>query len=68
LLPADAWDWFCLDDVPYHGRNLAIAWDRTGERYKRGAGLAIWIDGREIARCQKLERLTVNIPPNVTRE
>jgi hypothetical protein len=68
LLPADAWDWFCLDYVPYHGRNLAIAWDRTGERYKRGAGLAIWIDGREIARCQKLERLTVNIPPNVTRE
>ena len=27
LLPPDAWDWFCLDGVPYHGR---LSDDRLG--------------------------------------
>ena len=38
LVPVNSWDWFCLDGVAYHGQQLAIVWDRTGERYKRGAG------------------------------
>lgn len=28
LLPDDTWDYFCLDNVLYHGRNLTIAWDK----------------------------------------
>ncbi len=62
LLPADAWDWFCLDDVPYHGRSLTIMWDRTGQHYDRGAGLAIFVDGKEIARSPTLGRLTGKMP------
>jgi hypothetical protein len=58
LLPEDAWEWFCLDRVPYHGRMLTIVWDRTGQRYRRGRGLSIWVDGEEIAHCQSLWRLT----------
>jgi len=30
LIPADVWDWFCLDGVSYHGRTLTILWDRNG--------------------------------------
>jgi hypothetical protein len=63
LIPADAWDWFCLDGVPYHGRSLTIAWDRTGRRYGRGAGLAVWVDGMELARGPKLTRATAEMPP-----
>jgi hypothetical protein len=62
LLPPDAWDWFCLDGVPYHGHSLTVVWDRTGEHYGRGAGLAIWADGREIARSAELGRLTGALP------
>jgi hypothetical protein len=58
LIPADAWDWFCLDGVPYHGHSLTIIWDRTGTRYGRGAGLLIWADGRPLARSAVLQRLT----------
>jgi hypothetical protein len=58
LLPSDAWDWFCLDGVPYRGRSLTIAWDRTGQRYGRGAGLAVWVDGVEVARSAELTRIT----------
>ena len=40
LLPADTWDWFCLDKVPYHGRTITIIWDKTGQKY--GKGKACW--------------------------
>ena len=41
LLPASTWDWFCLDNVLYHGRILTIVWDRTGERDDRKTGDAM---------------------------
>jgi Trehalase len=62
LLPPDTWDWFCLDGVPYHGQSLTIVWDRTGGHYNRGAGLAVWADGHEVARVAQLARLTGKLP------
>jgi hypothetical protein len=62
LIPADAWDYFCLDNVPYHGRNLTILYDRTGERYHRGRGLRILANGKEIAASETIQRLTVPLP------
>jgi hypothetical protein len=62
LLPTDAWDWFCLDNVPYHGRAVTIVWDRSGQHYGRGVGLAVWVDGQEIARSATLQRLTGKLP------
>ncbi len=62
LVPADTWDWFCLDNVPYHGRTLTILWDRTGDRYRRGAGLRAFADRVEIARSDALTRVTGKLP------
>ncbi len=62
LIPAEAWDWFCLDNVSYHGRTLTILWDRTGEKYRKGAGLRIFADGREIAQSNQLTRVTGKLP------
>ena len=65
LIPADTWDWFCLDGVPYHGQSLSIVWDRTGRHYGRGAGLAVWINGSEVVRSPKLQRVLAPMPaPN----
>ena len=50
LLPADAWDWFCLDRLPYHGQMLTILWDRTGNHFHRGMGLQVFAGGRNIGR------------------
>jgi len=58
LLPEDAWDWFCLDGVQYHGRTLTIIWDRRGRKYRRGSGLRILADGQVIANGKRLRRLT----------
>jgi hypothetical protein len=65
LLPEDSWDWFCLEGIPYHGRDLTIVWDRSGERYHRGAGLAVWINRRQVARTAKPQKLTVKLPPAI---
>ena len=59
LLPHDAWDWFCLDGVPYHGHCVTVIWDRKGKRYNRGTGLAVLVDGKEAARAPTLSRLEV---------
>ncbi|SNS11662.1 F5/8 type C domain-containing protein [Sphingomonas laterariae] len=65
LLPAagdsQALAWFRVQDVPYHGRRIAIRWDQDGSHYRRGAGLAIEVDGIEVARRPTLGRLTVPV-------
>ncbi len=58
LAPAD-WDYFALDDVPYREHRISIFWDKTGERYKHGAGLRVLVDGKEVAKSEKLARLVV---------
>jgi len=62
LVPPDEWDWFCLDNVPYHGRTLTILWDRNGERYDKGKGLHIFVDGTEIAQADELMRVSGKLP------
>jgi predicted GH43/DUF377 family glycosyl hydrolase len=61
LAPA-TWDYFCLDNIHYHGHVLAILFDRTGERYHQGKGLRLWADGREIAASARARRLSAELP------
>ncbi len=57
LVPEGEWDWFCLDNVPYHGRNVTILWDKDGQRYHKGSGLRVYVDGKEVGHAPSLERL-----------
>lgn len=63
LLPAGTWDWFCLDQVPYHGRLLTILWDKTGKKYNKGKGLRIFADGEQIYSGAQLAHVTAPLPP-----
>ncbi|PTN09547.1 hypothetical protein C8N47_10492 [Mangrovibacterium marinum] len=58
LVPAGKWDWFCLDKVLYHGKMVTIVWDKTGEKYGKGKGLYLLVDGKEVARRADLGKLT----------
>jgi tetratricopeptide (TPR) repeat protein len=62
LVPGDAWDWFALDCVPYHGRTVTILWDRTGGRYGKGKGLHVFADGTEIAGSKELDPVSGGLP------
>jgi hypothetical protein len=58
LLLASAWDWFCLDRIPYHGGKIAILWDKTGTKFGKGRGLRVFAGGKEIAHADSLMRVT----------
>jgi len=58
LIPDNEWPYFCLDNLAYHGRRLTIFYDRTGQRYHRGKGLRVLVDGKEMARTNRLGRLS----------
>ncbi len=64
LVPDNSWDWFALDGVRYHGRGVAIIWDRDGSRYRRGRGLTVFVDGHVAARSPRLTRLEVSLKHN----
>ncbi len=66
LVPAETWDYFCLDRVRYHDRWLTILYDKTGTRYGRGSGLRILADGQEIARADSLCSVSATLPPLAT--
>ncbi len=53
LIPSDAdvsnsIDYFCLENVSYHGQLVTIVYDRDGRHYKKGAGLSAYVNGRQV--------------------
>lgn len=62
LVPEGGLTYFCLDGVPYHGTNLTILYDQTGNRYHKGAGLRVFAGGHEIASAPHLQKLTAKLP------
>ena len=60
LVPA-SWKYFCLDNVLYHGQLLTVLYDRTGERYHKGKGFFIFINGRKVASSASIKRIRLAI-------
>lgn len=59
LLPANKWDYFCLDHVAYHGRKITVAYDKSGTRYHLGKGFNVYVDGVKKAGAPQLKKLTI---------
>jgi hypothetical protein len=62
LVP-EGWDYFCLDQVGYHGRWLTVLYDKTGQHFAQGQGLRLFCDGQLLASRDRLGRLTGVLPP-----
>jgi len=63
LVPDGVWDYFCLDNVLYHGRIITILWDKTGNKYNRGKGLRVFANGKEIVQSKTITRIMGKLPP-----
>jgi hypothetical protein len=61
LIPQNKWEWFCLDNVSYHGKNITVVWDKTGDKYKQGKGFYILVDGKLAAKTDKLDKLSCTL-------
>ena len=57
LIPEGKWDWFCLDNVLYHGKIITILWDKNGTKYNQGKGLVVMVNGKEVGRADKLTKV-----------
>jgi hypothetical protein len=60
LLPKDKWEYFCLDNVLYHGHNLTILYDKDGSRYHAGKGLRVYVDGLLKGQRDNIGKLIIN--------
>jgi hypothetical protein len=61
LVPEELWDYFCLDRVDYRGKMITIVYDKTGERYGKGTGLSIYIDGVVVGHSERFVRIEVQL-------
>lgn len=59
LIPEGKWDYFCLDNVNYHGHVITIIWDKDGQRYHKGNGLKLLVDGKQVASRETIGKLEV---------
>jgi hypothetical protein len=62
LVPEGTLDYFCLDGVRYHGCDLTIVYDKSGDRYGKGTGLRLFADGQEIGSAPGLNWLRAKLP------
>ncbi|GAA4840100.1 hypothetical protein GCM10025787_21120 [Saccharopolyspora rosea] len=61
-LAPQSWDYFAVENLPYHGHNVTVLWDRTGARYGAGAGLSVFVDGAPVHHQGTLAPVTVAVP------
>lgn len=60
LTPA-GWDHFAAENVPYHGHNVSVLWDRDGKHYGQGAGMRLYVDGKLVQRSATLRDTTIDV-------
>ena len=61
-------EYFCLDDVRYHGHKLTLVYDKEGNKYKFGKGLTVLVDGDEKVVMQDGDKYKVAIGAPVKSE
>ncbi len=61
LLPENTWSYFCLDNVKYHGKILTILYDKTGEKYKKGKGFMVFVNGKKIHHSATIKKVITDI-------
>ena len=61
LLPEDLWEYFLLDHLPYKNHILTVVWDPTGERYKKGKGFLVFIDGALAYKSDRLDEAEAHL-------
>jgi hypothetical protein len=60
-LPAGKWNYFCLDNILYHGHHVSIVWDKDGGKYHAGRGLSLWVDGKKVGCRPTLGRIIADL-------
>lgn len=62
-LTTSTWDHFAAENVPYHGHDVTVLWDRDGNHYGQGAGMRLYVDGRLVQAAPTLRATTIDVGP-----
>jgi hypothetical protein len=62
-LAPSTWDHFAAENVPYHGHDVTVLWDRDGRHYGQGAGMRLYVDGRLVRQSATLRNTTIDVGP-----
>lgn len=57
----DTFDYFCADGVLYHGKFITVLWDKTGERYNKGKGFKVLVDGEQVFEAEKPQKAEIKL-------
>ncbi|PLB54118.1 six-hairpin glycosidase [Aspergillus steynii IBT 23096] len=60
LADVETVSYFRAERILYHGHDVAVQWDATGDKYGK-AGLIVEVDGEQVATADKLSRVTAKI-------
>ena len=60
-LASPHWRYFRLSKLHYHGRDIMVSWDRTGECYGLGKGFSVWVDGMKRFQSENLEGCVIDL-------
>ncbi len=63
-LTPETWDYYCLDKVPYKGKKLTILYDRTGEKYGKGKGFQVFVNGKKVHHSPAPGKINLSLPVN----
>jgi len=61
LITEKQWDYFCLDNILYHGKTITILYDKTGRKYKKGKGLFVFVNGEQKAFATIIRKLEISL-------
>ncbi|MEV4146195.1 LamG-like jellyroll fold domain-containing protein [Amycolatopsis sp. NPDC049691] len=64
-LTPSTWDHFAAENVPYHGHDVTVLWDRDGRHYGQGAGMRLYVDGRLVQHSATLRNTTIDVGPTL---
>ncbi|MDR1959463.1 MAG: hypothetical protein LBQ54_10570 [Planctomycetaceae bacterium] len=63
LVPPEV-EYFALDKLRYHGKDITIIWDKNGSRYQKSVGFRVMIDGTEALHLEHLPVHPVTVELN----
>ncbi len=63
LIPSD-WEYFCLENLPYRGKNVTLVYDKDGTRYGKGSGFTVYVDGVVASHTESPCEITVSLSSN----
>ena len=61
IVSATSWDYFCLDNLLYHGKHITVLYDKSGKHYMKRPGLSVYVNGKLVHNSDKLKRIMIDL-------